>query len=256
MRKRRTEKPPINSRYEGSRYETPREKTVSDYQTDKRLSTSPKFELKSRFQRDACRDIKCSDITALIGLAGSGKTLMAIYTGMQLLKSQESSIKKIIIVRLAEESMGEKIGALPGELNEKLSYMVGPILDNLAHFLSPTEIKKLLLDEIIEVVPVSHLRGRSLSNTFILVEEVQNMDKNMVLTILTRIASGSKIVFTGDPAQMDFRGRNGIFFLEDMLKDIDGCTIIDTPNSEIYRHPIISSLLDRARELDPQIHAA
>lgn len=208
-----------------------------------------KFELKSIFQRKTFNSIRQNDITALIGLAGSAKTLLSIYTAVRLLNNPESTISKIYIVRLAQETMGESIGALPGFLEEKLEFMIGPIIDNMSLFCTPTQIKKYLEDDLLEVIPVSHLRGRSLANSFVLVEECQNLDENMILTILTRIGLGSKLVFTGDPAQTDFNGRNGTVFLSNMLTDIPGCEVVTMPSTEIYRHPVIKNLLKRAQDL-------
>lgn len=212
-------------------------------------SNSPKFELRSSFQRTVVKEIKENYITALIGLAGTSKTLLATYVGWQLLNSHESPIEKIIVVRLAADTMGESIGALPGSLEDKLNHITAPILDNLSLFTKPMEAERAIEEKRIEIIPVSHLRGRSLQNAFIIVEEVQNLNRNMILTVMTRISNGSKMVFTGDPAQADFSGRNGTVFLRAMLEDIEGCAVLNMPSTEIYRHPILSSLLTRAEAL-------
>lgn len=213
----------------------------------------PKFEFKSAFQRHTVRAIKEHDVTALIGPAGSSKTLLSVYAAIQLLNNPESCIRKIVVVRSAEESMNESIGSLPGELTAKLYYALAPILDNLELICSTAQITKMVEAKTIEVIPVSHLRGRSLNNTFVIVEEAQNLMDRALLTILTRLGIGSRMVFTADPLQADFRGRNGTVFLERVLEDINGCCVIKMPPSEIYRHPLLPALLKRADQLNVNI---
>jgi phosphate starvation-inducible PhoH-like protein len=214
-----------------------------------RSDSSPKFEFKSIFQRRVFKEIKQNHITALIGPAGSGKTLLSIYTAINLINNPESSIKKVIVVRSAEETMGESIGALPGEIEDKLYYAIAPIRDNLEEFCTESQIKRYLEENTIQVIPVSHLRGRSLSNTFIIVEEAQNLEDKALLTILTRLGLGSKMTFTADPHQADIRGRNGTIFLRKMLEDVEGCGVVHMPMVEVYRHPVLPNILERAAEL-------
>jgi intein/homing endonuclease len=138
-------------------------------------------------------------------------------------------------------------------VDEKLYYAIAPILDNLELICSTAQITKMVEAKTIEVIPVSHLRGRSLSNTFVIVEEAQNLMDRALLTILTRLGLGSRMVFTADPLQADFRGRNGTVFLERVLEDIDQCCVIKMPPSEIYRHPLLPALLKRADQLNVNI---
>jgi phosphate starvation-inducible protein PhoH and related proteins len=205
---------------------------------------SIKFELKSAFQRDVNRTIKRNAITVLVGVAGTAKTLLATYTGLQLYHTGE--IKKIAVVRLAREAHYEIIGALPGNLCDKLSFISAPIYDNLELMIPKVKIDKMIENEHIEIMPVSYLRGRSLHQTYLIVEEAQNLPREAILTILTRIASGSKIVITCDPDQQDFERHNSIQWLQQLLENVNDAAVIPMPSSENYRHPIITQILANA----------
>ena len=187
------------------------------------------------------------DITVIKGPAGSGKTLLSIYQLYNLLKSHY--IDKIYIVRLISECYDEKIGALPGELEDKLDYYTGPIRDNLAEFLPQGEIDYLFKNKQIEIIPVSYCRGRSFNNKGIIIEESQNLTPKALLTILTRIGRGTKLVFNGDDAQTDFLGRSGMSFLHALLDGIPETNVVTFGNSQVVRHPIITHILDRVNSL-------
>lgn len=211
-----------------------------------------KFELRSQFQRDVIKSIRRNHITALIGNAGSGKTLLACYAALQLHSSGD--IKKIAVVRLAREAHFEKIGALPGSVEDKLGFISAPIYDNLELMLPRTKIDNMVANKTIEILPVSYLRGRSLHDTLLIVEEVQNLPREAVLTILTRIAAGSKIVLTGDPDQQDFEHVNSCNWVAQLLHGVSGCTLYNMPAVENYRHPVIPAILANAkRHLTPTL---
>jgi predicted ribonuclease YlaK len=144
-----------------------------------------KIKPKNIHQETAINSIYKNTLTVLNGSAGTGKTLLGIFGLYTLLEKKE--IDKILVVRLITETCEEKLGALPGEKDEKMLPFALPIIDNLSRFLPLSKIEYLFSKKIIEVIPVSHCRGRSLNYTGILIEEAQNLSPKMIHTILTRI---------------------------------------------------------------------
>ena len=209
---------------------------------------SKKFELKNSTQRDIVRSIESNYLTILCGSAGSGKTLMAIYSAYRMLKSPESNIEKIIVIRLAEQIFNENIGALPGEKDEKLLHLLAPLLDNMALFMTPGEIKMLCDKGQIEVLPISHCRGRSFINCAIIVEEAQNMNYEMVMTALTRLGEGSSMTITGDHLQTDIKGRQGMKDAMYATENLDGVKIFKLSSVDIQRHPLVQQIIKRIEE--------
>jgi phosphate starvation-inducible PhoH-like protein len=204
-----------------------------------------KFQLRSPVQRHVVKAIKNNDITVISGPAGSGKTLLSIWAAYQLLKDESDVTERIVIIRLAAETCGEKIGALPGGLDEKLGYLANPIIDNLRQFLTDGEIRYMLEKNIIEVLPVSHARGRSFQNSVVIAEEIQNLDHAMVLTLVTRIAEGSRMVLNGDPNQVDVLGRNGIRYAINLMRGLEGVATAEMGLTDVHRHPLIAKILAR-----------
>lgn len=204
-----------------------------------------KFELKSQFQRDVVKSIQRNSITALIGSAGTAKTLLAAYAGLQLYHKKH--IGKIAVVRLAREAHFERIGSLPGGLTDKLGFISAPVYDNLELMLPRTKIDQMVGNGDIEILPISFLRGRSLHNTYLILEEAQNLPREAILTVLTRIAAGSKIVITCDPDQQDFEQHQSISWLQAILANVDDAAVFEMPSSENYRHPIITQILANAK---------
>lgn len=199
-------------------------------------------------QKKLVQSIKDNSITLVSGNAGTGKTLFSIQTLFQLLKC--NTINQILIIRLIIESEEEEIGALPGDDLQKLRPFLLPIIDNLERFLPIGEIKYLIAEERIKILPYSYIRGRSFHNKGIIVEESQNLRTNQIMTIATRIAEGTKIVFNGDDKQTDLHGRHGIEFLHDLFNDIEDIGIVKFKQKEIERHPIIAKLLERKELLE------
>ena len=220
----------------------------SKYATKDR-EEAKKFELLDRTQRLANQSCKQNDLTVLCGAAGTGKSLISIYSAYQLYKSSESPIDKIIIIRLAADTMGEHIGALPGEKNDKLMHLAAPIIDNFEQFCTMGEIKYMVENGKIETIPVSHTRGRSFRNCAIIVEEAQNLSDDMVLTILTRLGENSKLMITGDPMQCDFGGRNGMNYCLRLVDGLDSVGIFKFDAIDIKRHPLVKAIVLKHEEL-------
>ena len=212
------------------------------------LSLEPrmkKFKLRSAVQRHVVKAIQQNDITLISGPAGSGKTLLSTWAAYQLLQDESDLTESIKVVRLAADTCGERIGALPGGLGEKLGYMANPIIDNLSCFCEAGQIKYMMEKEQIEIIPISHCRGRSFTNCVVICEEVQNLDPNMVLTLITRIGPGCRMILNGDPNQVDVPGRNGIRYAVNLLTGLEGVALCELGTDDISRHPLIVKILQR-----------
>lgn len=160
-------------------------------------------------QKQFVKSIKQNKLTIGSGPAGSGKTLLALFTGVQLMNNPDSPIEKILYIRANIDDKEEKdVGALPGDLLEKVRHLANPIIDNIEIFIDPSYVDEILLDEKITVSPFQMLRGRSFMNKFIIVDEAQNCTPKQIKTVLTRVGSGSKLVLLGDPSQCDIQLMN------------------------------------------------
>jgi phosphate starvation-inducible PhoH-like protein len=209
--------------------------------------TSTRFSPKTPGQKRLVASIWNNPITVVAGPAGTGKTCLSIQTLLEHLKTRK--LEKIVCVRLAVDTNDEHLGALPGEFRDKMAPFMGPIVDNLAQMCTGTELRYYIENKCIETLPVSYLRGRTFLNTGILVEESQNMTEEMIITILTRMGSGSKVVINGDPQQVDVEGRNGILYAARLLEGIQGVDVIHLTDEDIQRHPLLREILRRAEAL-------
>lgn len=202
----------------------------------------------SLIQKQLVNSIVHNSITLVSGSAGTGKSLFAIQTLYQLLK--QNKINQILVVRLILENRYENIGALPGTEKEKLMPYIMPIIDNLELFLNQGEIDYLINREMIKVVPISFLRGRTFTEKGVIVEEAQNLNEHEILTVATRIGTGTRMVFNGDDSQSDLSGRYGIRYLQRLFTGIEDIGIVKFDDSMITRHPVIEKILHRAKELE------
>lgn len=198
-------------------------------------------------QKELVRSIINNSITLVSGDAGTGKTLFSVQTLYQMYKRGE--INAIYIVRLILENKYENIGALPGDEKDKLMPYLLPVIDNLELFVPRGEIEYMVANKVIQVVPLSFIRGRTFTNKGIIVEEAQNLTEHELVSIATRIGDGSRMVFNGDDAQSDLDGRHGIGYLLRLFSNINDIGIIKFEDSMIQRHPVIKEILKRQREL-------
>jgi phosphate starvation-inducible PhoH-like protein len=200
-------------------------------------------------QKEYIRTVAENTITFCQGLAGSGKTHIAI--GMALEYLLDEKVKKIIITRPILEA-GEKMGYLPGSAEEKLHPYLLPILDEIGHFISSAHYASLRLNNKVEVVPLGLMRGRNFHNAFIVADECQNASYEQLKMLLTRIGQNSKMILTGDIAQSDLsRHLQGGFI--DMIKALDGLEGIGVSrldSSDIVRNAIIGKILSRLESLE------
>lgn len=195
-------------------------------------------------QKEYIRTIAENTITFCQGVAGSGKTHIAV--GMAIEYLLDTKINRIVITRPVVES-GEKIGYLPGTAEEKLHPYLLPLLDEVNHFISSAQFASLKLNNKIEIVPLGLMRGRNFHNCFIVADECQNASYDQLKMLLTRIGNNSKMVLTGDISQSDLnRNMRGGFL--DMMNALDGTEGIGVASlvfSDIVRNPIIGKILSR-----------
>lgn len=213
---------------------------IGNTQTQYRNRLKPRTEN----QKEYIRNIAENTITFCQGLAGSGKTHIAI--GMALEYLLEEKVNKIIITRPVLEA-GEKIGYLPGTAEEKLHPYLLPILDEIHHFITMSHYASLKLNNRIEVVPLGLMRGRNFHNSFIVADECQNASYEQLKMLLTRIGHNSKMVLTGDVGQSDLSRhlQGGFIDLINILDGIEGIGIAKLESIDIIRNPIIVKILAR-----------
>lgn len=205
-----------------------------------------RVEARTDGQRRYLGAVRTNTITICTGPAGCGKTAIAVGTALQNLLSGNPTFQKIIIMRPVKEACDESIGFLPGGLDEKMEPWAAPIVDNLGPFVDKSAIYKLFRDKVIEIVPLAYARGRSLNNSFVIVDEAQNCSKKQMIMILTRIGENSKMVINGDLAQNDGpKGGSGLEDAISRLDGMDGIGIVRLDDKDIVRHPMIGEILRR-----------
>jgi len=187
--------------------------------------------------------LKANDVVICVGPAGTGKTYLAVGWAVSLLKS--GAVKKIILVRPAVEA-GERLGFLPGDLKEKINPYLRPLFDSLADMLDPGTVEKYMASEIIEIVPLAYMRGRTLSNACMILDEGQNATVAQMKMFLTRMGFNSKVVVTGDMTQVDLPRtvRSGLADAVHRLKDIDNIATIHLADTDIVRNPLVQKIVN------------
>ena len=185
-----------------------------------------------------------NDLVFVIGPAGTGKTYVSVALGIKALKNK--SVKKIIITRPVVEA-GENLGFLPGDLQDKIDPYLHPIYDALEDMLPISKVKKYLEDKTIEIAPIAYMRGRTLKDAFILLDEAQNTTPSQLKMFLTRLGPNSKMIVTGDISQIDLN-KNQTSGLDDVikrLKDVNGIGFTFLDNSDVLRHSLVKKILDK-----------
>ena len=180
-------------------------------------------------------------ITFALGPAGTGKSWLAVAMAVQALQSK--SVQRIILTRPAVEA-GERLGFLPGDLMAKIDPYLRPLFDALHDMVGADNAQKYLERGVVEVAPLAFMRGRTLNNSFIILDEAQNTTPEQMKMFLTRIGFGSKIVVTGDTTQVDVPdGRSGLAGLERVLTGIDGLTFVHLEYTDVVRHKIVADIV-------------
>ena len=191
--------------------------------------------------------IKKDTVVFGVGPAGTGKTYLAVCMAVAAFKSRQ--VEKIILTRPAVEA-GEKLGFLPGDLHEKVDPYLRPLYDALQELLGLETYVKLMERGAIEVAPLAYMRGRTLSNAFIILDEAQNTTKEQMKMFLTRMGEGSKMVVTGDVTQIDLDGKDsGLVHATRVLENVEGISVCKLTAKDVVRHPLVMRII-RAYEKD------
>ncbi len=191
-----------------------------------------------------------NDVVICEGPAGTGKTYLAVAMAVSALKAE--TIRKIVLVRPAVEA-GESLGFLPGDLYQKINPYLRPLLDALREMMDYEQVKRYTEQDLIEVVPLAYMRGRTLNEAFIILDEAQNASAAQMKMFLTRMGMGSKIVVSGDSTQVDLPAhvRSGLSDAITRLNDIDGVAVVTLTESDIVRHRLVQDIV-RAYEEGPK----
>jgi phosphate starvation-inducible protein PhoH and related proteins len=201
------------------------------------------------------QSIREHDITFAVGPAGTGKTYLAVAVAVEALKQQK--IRKIVLVRPAVEA-GESLGFLPGDIAAKINPYLRPLLDALQEMMDFDLMKRHMEQDVIEVIPLAYMRGRTLNEAFIILDEAQNTTVSQMKMFLTRMGLGSKIVISGDTTQIDLprAGASGLLDALSRLRDIQGVSIVQLNKSDIVRHRLVQEIVkayeDDQRERTPR----
>lgn len=194
--------------------------------------------------------IRKSNVVMCVGPAGTGKTYLAVAMAVSALK--QLAVRKIVLVRPAVEA-GESLGYLPGDLQAKINPYLRPLMDALREMMDPELVKRYTEEDLIEVIPLAYMRGRTLNEAFIILDEAQNTTVAQMKMFLTRMGAGSKIVVSGDTTQIDLppETRSGLIDALERLKGIEGIAAVRLHEADIVRHPLVQEIV-RAYEQHPQ----
>lgn len=189
---------------------------------------------------DAAND---NDMLFAIGPAGSGKTYLAIALAVRALKNR--SVKRIILSRPAVEA-GEKLGFLPGDMKDKIDPYLQPLYDALADMIPPVKLKEYLETDVIQIAPLAFMRGRTLNNAFVILDEAQNTTIPQIKMFLTRMGQNAKFIVTGDITQIDLSATqtSGLKYCIKILKNVDGLQIVQFAQNDIVRHKLVQRIVD------------
>ena len=193
-------------------------------------------------QRKIVDSIENNDLVFAVGPAGTGKTYTGIALAVKALKNK--NVKRIILTRPAIEA-GENLGFLPGDLKDKLDPYMQPLYDALKDMIPSEKLKKYLDDEIIQIAPLAFMRGRTLDNAFVILDEGQNTSSSQMKMFLTRMGKNAKFIVTGDPGQMDLpKGISGINEAVKLLKATKGVAIVSLDDSDIVRNKLVKKIIE------------
>lgn len=218
--------------------------SLRDYFTKARFNPSGKKQVapKSANQRRYIEAIQEKDVVFGIGVAGTGKTYLAVAMAVQALMQKQ--VNRIVLARPAVEA-GEKLGFLPGDLQEKVDPYLRPLYDALFDLIDYERVTKLLEKRVIEVAPLAFMRGRTLSDAFVILDEAQNTTSEQMKMFLTRIGFGSKAVITGDVTQVDLPTgkRSGLIEAERVLANLEGIEFIYFNEKDVVRHKLVQMII-------------
>lgn len=191
--------------------------------------------------------IREHDITVGIGPAGTGKTYLAVAAAVEALNRK--SVRRIILTRPAVEA-GEALGFLPGDIQEKVDPYLRPLYDALEDMMPADRVRRAIDEQLIEVAPLAYMRGRTLSDAFLILDEAQNTTTAQMKMFLTRLGLNSKTVITGDKTQIDLPRPqdSGLLEIEDILRDVDGIEFVYLDDADVVRHRLVKEIIRAYRE--------
>jgi phosphate starvation-inducible PhoH-like protein len=210
---------------------------------------------KSEGQADYIRAIRNHDVVLCAGPAGSGKTYLAVAMAINALRTER--VRRIVLVRPAVEA-GERLGFLPGDMLAKVNPFLRPLLDALNDMLSFEQVQRYMENDVIEIVPLAFMRGRTLNDTFMILDEAQNTTVTQMKMFLTRMGEGSQIVVTGDATQVDLEKnvRSGLSDAIRRLRKVDGVAVTELSGQDIVRHKLVRDIVDAYDEENSSVSGA
>src|SRR6516225_1263559 len=221
-----------------------RDETLGDIVSAKIVTSSrkPPVVARSANQRAYVEAIQKHDVVFGIGPAGTGKTYLAVAMAVAALKKEQ--VSRIILTRPAVEA-GEALGFLPGDLEQKILPYLRPLYDALREMLEPEELERAIARQTIEVAPLAYMRGRTLSNAFVILDEAQNTTSEQMFMLLTRIGLNSKCVVTGDITQIDLPtgARSGLRDAARRLEKIADVGVVELTDTDVVRHPLVRAII-------------
>ena len=220
-------------------------KTQSVVQSLGEVIKTPKRSVipRSKKQKEYVKSLKTNKIVMSLGPAGTGKTYLAVAVALTMLL--EKKVERIILSRPAVEA-GEKLGFLPGDMKDKIDPYLRPLYDSLYDLLDYEKIQRKIESGAIEIAPLAFMRGRTLKNSFAILDEAQNATETQIKMFLTRIGENSKLVVNGDPSQIDLPNKNlsGLIKSQNILKDIKEISIIKFDHKDVIRHPLVTKIVE------------
>ena len=215
------------------------------------FAASRKVHPRTEGQAEYVRAIDQNDLVFCIGPAGCGKTYLAVAKAVNALRTEQA--RKIVLVRPAVEA-GEKLGFLPGDIAAKINPYLRPLLDALNDMMEPEQVKRYMENDIIEIAPLAFMRGRTLNQAVIILDEGQNTTVPQMQMFLTRMGHGSKIIVTGDITQIDLpkNMRSGLVDAVRRLENLDHIGIIHLGEQDIVRHPLVQAIVKAYEEDKPR----
>ncbi|MBD1867924.1 PhoH family protein [Leptolyngbya sp. FACHB-671] len=224
--------------------DTQRQEDLQDLQRDVLARTRRGEEIRAKTfrQRQYVQAIRKHDLTFCIGPAGTGKTFLAAIIAVQALLSNE--YERLILTRPAVEA-GEKLGFLPGDLQQKVNPYLRPLYDALHEMLDPEKIPNLMERGVIEVAPLAYMRGRTLNNAFVILDEAQNTTPAQMKMVLTRLGFRSRMVVTGDVTQTDLptNQQSGLAIAQKILQNVDGIAFCQLSKADVVRNPLVQRIV-------------
>lgn len=199
--------------------------------------------IKTFGQRQYVNSIKHNDITFGIGPAGTGKTFLAVVMAVAALK--KGLVDRIVLTRPAVEA-GESLGFLPGDLKDKVDPYLRPIYDALNAIYGVEHTERLIERNVIEIAPLAYMRGRTLDNAFVILDEAQNTTNSQMKMFLTRLGFGSKMIVNGDVSQIDIPNKrhSGLVEAQQILREVDGINFVEFTSEDVVRHPVVAKIIN------------